>query len=199
MVIRNCSSDSLRSNKLEVNLTAIKDVLIIEPVIYKDERGLFTETYSEEKYCSYGIKEKFVQDNYSHSKKNTARGLHYQLDYPQGKLVRVLSGTVLDVVLDIRRGSPTFGKHIIVELNDIKLNQLYLPPGVAHGFFVKSDFADFEYKCTDYYHPEDEYGVSFNDPILDIELPSEQVIISSQDKSFVPLNEIPENQLPSMF
>ena len=181
-----------------ISKTKIKGVLLVKPEVFRDDRGLFIETYSEKKYFEKGLKEKFVQDNYSHSKKNTIRGLHYQLKNPQGKLVRVLRGKVLDVVVDIRQGFPTFGENVSVILDDTNFNQLYMPHGIAHGFFVISESVDFEYKCTDYYYPEDQYGIAYNDPFLDIKFPSDQVIISSQDKSFLPLKDVPKNLLPSL-
>ena len=181
---------------MEIRTTELEGVLLISPDIYRDERGLFMETYSHKKYSSYGLKEIFVQDNYSHSKKSTIRGLHYQLNKPQGKLVRVAKGCVLDVALDIRLNSPTFGDHVLIELDDVNFNQLYLPPGIAHGFYVKSEFADLEYKCTDYYDSKDQYGVLYSDPSLGINFPNELITISDQDKDFLPLSRIPKNHLP---
>ena len=156
---------------MEVELTPIEGVMIVKPVIYKDDRGFFTETYSKKKYYSVGIEEEFVQDNHSQSQKNTLRGLHYQSKKPQGKLVRVVRGEVMDVALDIRKGSKTFGKHVSVLLNDKNFYQLYMPPGIAHGFYVISETVDFEYKCTDFYSPENEKGVLWNDSELDIKWP----------------------------
>ena len=176
--------------------TSIEGVLLIEPNIYRDNRGFFLETYSENKYFEQGIKIKFVQDNFSSSKKNTLRGLHYQLKKPQGKLVRVSRGTVFDVALDIRKGSSSFGKYFSTILDDQKFHQLYMPPGVAHGFCVISNFADFEYKCTDFYSPENEKGVLWNDPELDIIWPVKNPILSAQDQSFFSLSKIPREQLP---
>lgn len=181
---------------MKVLSTDIDGVLLIKPDIFKDSRGIFLETYSESKYRAEGIREVFVQDNYSHSIKNTLRGLHYQLEHPQGKLVRVTKGSVLDYVLDIRKDSKTFGEHIMIELDDENFHQLYMPPGVAHGFFVKSQYADFEYKCTDYYFPEDQHGIQFLDPELNMEIPSKSLIMSTQDKSFLPLSRIKKNYLP---
>lgn len=181
---------------LSISKTKIKGVLLVKPEVFRDDRGVFIETYSKKKYFEQGLKEKFVQDNYSHSKKNTIRGLHYQLKNPQGKLVRVLRGKVLDVVVDIRQGSPTFGENVSAILDDTNFNQLYMPPGIAHGFLVISESADFEYKCTDYYYPKDQHGVLFSDPELGIEFSSSKIIISEQDKNFLPLNEIPKRCLP---
>ena len=144
---------------MEAEFTPLEGVIIIKPDIHKDDRGFFTETYSKDKYFSLGIKEEFVQDNYSRSKKNTLRGLHYQINKPQGKLVRVVNGKVLDVAVDVRKDSKTFGQYFSIFLDDINFYQLYMPPGIAHGFCVISEFVDFEYKCTDFYSPKNEKGV----------------------------------------
>ena len=181
---------------MQAIITNIVGVLLLKPDIYKDDRGFFLETYSEKKYSDQAIDSKFVQDNFSHSQKNILRGLHYQITKPQGKLVRVTSGSVYDVALDIRRDSPTFGQHFSTTLDDKNFNQLYMPPGIAHGFYVISDTADFEYKCTDYYHPEDEAGVLFNDPELDIKWPNKNPDVSERDAKFPRLSEIPKERLP---
>ena len=175
--------------------TSIEGVLLIEPNIYRDNRGFFLETYSENEYFEQGIKIKFVQDNLSSSKKNTLRGLHYQLKNPQGKLVRVSRGTVFDVALDIRKGSSSFGKYFSTILDDQKFHQLYMPPGIAHGFCVISNFADFEYKCTDFYSPENERGVLWNDPELAINWPIINPIVSTRDKAFKILSDISKEEL----
>ncbi len=177
--------------------TQIEGVLIVKPDIHRDDRGFFTETYSYKKYFDCGIKDNFVQDNYSHSKLNTIRGLHYQLKHPQAKLVRVIKGSVLDTALDIRLGSPTFGNSVTIELNDKDLKQLYLPEGIAHGFLVTSAYVDFEYKCSDYYFQNDQHGVLYTDPNLNLVIDSEHSLISSQDKSYKPLNQIPKSELPT--
>ncbi len=179
-----------------VKSTHIDGVKIVKPEVYRDDRGLFTETYSYKKYFSKGITDNFVQDNYSHSKKNTIRGLHYQLNNPQGKLVRVLKGSVLDTALDIRVGSPSFGESLTIELNDVEFTQLYLPPGIAHGFFVTSTYVDFEYKCSDYYFPDDQFGVSYKDPSLNLKYDSDNAFMSSLDEGYLPLDQIPEIELP---
>ena len=175
--------------------TSIEGVLLIEPNIYRDNRGFFLETYSENEYFEQGIKIKFVQDNLSSSKKNTLRGLHYQLKNPQGKLVRVSRGTVFDVALDIRKGSSSFGKYFSTILDDQKFHQLYMPPGVAHGFCVISNVADFEYKCTDFYSPENERGILWNDPELAINWPIINPIVSTRDKAFKMLSDISKEEL----
>jgi len=175
--------------------TSIEGVLLIEPDIYRDNRGFFLETYSEKRYFQKEIKIKFVQDNLSSSKKNTLRGLHYQLKNPQGKLVRVSRGTVFDVALDIRKDSSSFGKYFSTILDDQKFHQLYMPPGIAHGFCVLSNFADFEYKCTDFYSPENDRGILWNDPDLAINWPVKHPIVSSKDQGFKRLSEIPVEDL----
>ncbi len=180
---------------MEAELTPLEGVLIIKPDIHRDDRGFFTETYSKEKYFSLGIREEFVQDNYSRSKKNTLRGLHYQIKKPQGKLVRVINGRVLDVAVDIRQDSKTFGQYFSVFLDDVNFYQLYMPPGIAHGFCVVSEFADFEYKCTDFYSPKNEKGVLWSDPDINIDWPVENPIVSSKDLTFNQLKDIPKNEL----
>ena len=181
---------------MKVELTDIDGVFLIRPDVYRDHRGFFMETYSYNKYSEYGVTNTFIQDNHSHSVINTFRGLHYQLKNPQGKLVRVLKGAVIDIVLDIRLNSPTFGKCITFDLDDKDFLQIYLPPGMAHGFYVKSEFTDFEYKCTNYYFPEDQNGVSYKDTSLHLDFIPQNAIISDQDESFLSLNSIPESLLP---
>tara|TARA_Y200000002_G_scaffold217067_1_gene179098 strand:- start:581 stop:1126 length:546 start_codon:yes stop_codon:yes gene_type:complete len=180
---------------LEAELTPLEGVIIIKPDIYKDDRGFFTETYSKDKYYSLGIREEFVQDNYSRSKKNTLRGLHYQINKPQGKLVRVINGRVLDVAVDVRQDSKTFGQYFSVFLDDVNFYQLYMPPGIAHGFCVVSEFADFEYKCTNYYSPKNEKGVLWSDSDININWPVANPIVSSKDLTFNQLKDIPKNEL----
>ena len=176
--------------------TELPGVLIIEPRIFPDSRGHFFETFQSERYQQYGLPKQFVQDNFSRSMKNVVRGLHYQLERPQGKLVCVTHGRVLDVVVDVRLGSATFGKAITVELNDQNFRQVYMPPGFAHGFCVLSEWADFIYKCTDYYYPAGERGIYWNDPDLQISWPIETPILSEKDTVFPCLKDISEIQLP---
>ncbi len=180
---------------MEAELTPLEGVIIIKPDIYKDDRGFFTETYSKDKYYSLGIREEFVQDNYSRSKKNTLRGLHYQINKPQGKLVRVINGRVLDVAVDVRQDSKTFGQYFSVFLDDVNFYQLYMPPGIAHGFCVVSEFADFEYKCTNFYSPKNERGVLWSDSDININWPVANPIVSSKDLTFNQLKDIPKNEL----
>lgn len=180
---------------MEAELTPLEGVIIIKPDIYKDDRGFFTETYSKDKYYSLGIREEFVQDNYSRSKKNTLRGLHYQINKPQGKLVRVINGRVLDVAVDVRQDSKTFGQYFSVFLDDVNFYQLYMPPGIAHGFCVVSEFADFEYKCTNFYSPKNEKGVLWSDSDININWPVANPIVSAKDLTFNQLKDIPKNEL----
>lgn len=175
----------------------LSEVLIIEPALFKDARGYFFEGFQEKRYQAMGLKETFVQDNYSRSVKHTLRGLHYQLNYPQGKLVGVTAGKVFDVIVDIRQGSPTFSKWIGVELSDENARQVYIPRGFAHGFFVLSESADFYYKCTDYYVQHDDYGIAWNDSLINIQWPVQGLpVISKKDQEHLPLLAIPHDKLP---
>tara|TARA_B110000014_G_C20118002_1_gene591162 strand:+ start:1631 stop:2182 length:552 start_codon:yes stop_codon:yes gene_type:complete len=181
---------------MEVRQTNIPGVLIIKPKVHIDSRGLFTETFSSKRYEEAGIDYVFVQDNLSHSTKNVIRGLHYQIKKPQGKLVRVTRGRVFDVALDIRLNSPTFGSYFSTVIDDSDFCQIFLPPGIAHGFCVLSDCADFQYKCTDYYVTGDEGGVLWNDLDLNIDWPLKDPIVSKQDQKLRKLADIPKNLLP---
>jgi dTDP-4-dehydrorhamnose 3,5-epimerase len=156
---------------MKVIPTELPEVLIIEPTVHGDARGFFQETYHADRYAELGIRSTFVQDNHSRSGAGILRGLHYQLKHPQGKLVRVTQGVAFDVAVDIRKGSPTFGRWVGVTLSEDNFLQLYVPPGFAHGFCSLSERVDFLYKCTDYYHPVDEQGVLWNDPDLGITWP----------------------------
>ena len=152
--------------------TALPDVILIEPQIFRDARGFFLETYQREKYAAGGIDVDFVQDNHSRSARGTLRGLHAQLRRPQGKLIRVIEGEIFDVAVDIRRTSPSFGKWVGVWLSAENFHQLYIPPGFVHGFYVTSETAQVQYKCTDYYDPGGELTVLWNDPAIGIEWPA---------------------------
>ncbi|MEN9670280.1 MAG: hypothetical protein RL018_557 [Pseudomonadota bacterium] len=157
-------------NGLKATATGIADVLVVEPKVFGDQRGFFFESFNEEAFKQVtGVTTKFVQDNHSRSGKGVLRGLHYQIQQPQGKLVRVVSGEVLDVAVDIRRSSPTFGKSVSVTLSAENHKQLWIPPGFAHGFVVLSETADFLYKTTDYYAPAFERCILWNDPALGID------------------------------
>ena len=161
---------------MKVTPTAISDVLIIEPKVFGDARGFFYESFNQQAFNdATGTDFQFVQDNHSRSAKGVLRGLHYQIQQPQGKLVRVVSGTVFDVVVDIRKSSPTFGKWVGVELSEDNHKQLWVPPGFAHGFLVLSETADFLYKTTDYYAPAHERCIMWNDSTIGIQWPADSV------------------------
>lgn len=151
--------------------TSISEVVLIRPKVYGDARGFFTEWWHEAKFAAGGIEGRFVQDNHSRSIKHTLRGLHYQLHRPQGKLIRVVTGEIYDVAVDLRRSSPSFGRWVGTMLNAATHEMLWVPPGFAHGFLVLSDSADFLYKCTEFYAPEWDRTVRWNDPRLNIEWP----------------------------
>lgn len=167
---------------MKVQSTQIPGVLIVEPEVFGDDRGFFLESFNEREMRSIGIDAQFVQDNHSRSQRNVLRGLHYQINQPQGKLVRVVSGEVFDVAVDIRRDSPAFGKWVGIELSAENKRIFWLPPGMAHGFVVLSDSADFLYKATEYYAPKSERTILWNDPELGIEWPlAGQPILSAKD------------------
>ncbi|KTD30727.1 dTDP-6-deoxy-D-glucose-3,5-epimerase RmlC [Legionella moravica] len=178
--------------------TQIADVKIIEPTVYGDDRGFFYESFHHLRYQEMlGINDVFVQDNYSRSQKGVLRGLHFQSQFAQGKLVCVLAGEVFDVAVDIRIGSPTFGAWVGVILSSQNRRQLWVPKGFAHGFCVLSDSADFFYKCTDYYHPQSELSISYSDPQLAINWPIEsEVQLSAKDAAAKPLKLIDTKYLP---
>ena len=157
-------------------------VIVIEPDVYRDERGFFVETYRADKYSEAGLSLKFVQDNQSRSVRGTIRALHAQRNAPQGKLVRAVSGAILDVIVDIRRFSPTFLKWISVELSAENFRQIYVPPGFAHGICIVSEVAEIAYKCTDYYDPADELRIIWNDPAIGIKWPVSTPILSAKDR-----------------
>ena len=168
---------------MEVIQTEIPDVKIVKPKVYGDERGFFLETFEQKRYQEMlGISLNFVQDNHSQSQKNVLRGLHFQKENPQGKLVRVVRGEVFDVAVDIRKDSSTYGKWVGVILSEDNKSQLWIPPGLAHGFLVMSDIADFEYKCTNYYDPNSERCLLWNDPTVNINWPISTPILSEKDK-----------------
>jgi len=177
--------------------TAIPEVLLIKPKVFGDARGFFLETYNKESYMDAGFPDvEFVQDNHSRSSKGVLRGLHFQLHHPQGKLVQVATGSVFDVAVDIRVNSPTFGQWYGCVLSEENHHQLWIPPKFAHGFCVLSDTADFFYKCTDYYHPEDEGGLLWNDPKVGIDWPLAEPLLSEKDKLYSCLSQINHNSLP---
>jgi len=176
--------------------TALPGVLIVEPRVFSDVRGFFFETYREEFFRAHGLEVAFVQGNHSRSSRNTLRGLHYQLAHSQAKLCRVASGAVLDVVVDIRRGSPTFGQSESVVLSEENHRQIFIPRGFAHGFLVLSESADFLYKCDDYYHADDDHGVLWNDPQLGIDWGIACPVLSEKDGKLPKLADVPPEDLP---
>ena len=170
--------------------TELQGVTIIEPQVFGDQRGFFKETWHKERYQSMGIEVDFVQDNFSRSTKGVLRGLHFQKTKPQGKLIQCLAGEIYDVVVDINPQSATYGQHVGLYLNDENHRQLYIPPGYAHGFCVVSEVVDISYKCTDFYCPEDEGGLIWSDPDLDIAWPVEQPRLSAKDQVYPTLREL---------
>lgn len=162
-------------------------VLIIEPKVFDDGRGWFLESYHAQRYAAVGLPEMFIQDNHSLSEPGTIRGLHYQLRHAQAKLVRCVRGRVFDVAVDIRRGSPTFGRWAGVELSAENKRQCFIPAGFAHGFLVPTEVSEVEYKCTAYYAPDDQHGVIWNDPSIGIAWPVGRPILSEQDAKYGPL------------
>lgn len=182
---------------MKINKTNLPGVLHIEPKVFGDARGFFLETYNKERYMAAGFPDvDFIQDNHSRSSKGVLRGLHFQLNNPQGKLVQVATGSVFDVAVDIRAGSPTFGQWYGAILSEDNHHQMWIPPKFAHGFCVLSETADFCYKCTDYYHPEDEGGLLWNDSEVGIDWPLKEPLLSDKDKTSLKLSNIDESQLP---
>jgi dTDP-4-dehydrorhamnose 3,5-epimerase len=177
---------------MNVSETEIPGAIVIEPKVFGDGRGFFAELYQTERYVKYGVPPNFVQDNLSRSARGVLRGLHIQNPNPQGKLVTVLRGAVLDVAVDVRVGSPTFGRYVKVELNDENRRQFWLPRGLAHGFVVLSDSADFFYKCDDYYKPEDELVIKWDDPSLGIDWGHVTPQLSQRDRDARGLAELRE-------
>ena len=170
--------------KLTVEKCDIEGVLIITPEVREDARGYFMETYQKKDFEAVGVNVDFVQDNQSASRKGVLRGLHFQKQFPQDKLVRVIKGVVYDVCVDLREGSETFGKWMGVELSEQNKKQFFIPKGFAHGFLVLSDYAEFVYKCSDFYHPNDEGGIAYNDPDIAVKWPIEEgleLIMSEKD------------------
>jgi dTDP-4-dehydrorhamnose 3,5-epimerase len=178
-------------------LTELPDITIIEPKVFGDDRGYFAETWSQARYRDAGFPETFVQDNVSRSSKGVLRGLHFQNPKSQGKLVTVLEGEVYDVAVDVRVGSPSFGRAVGVMLSGDSKRQVYIPPGFAHGFCVTSESAIFMYKCTELYAPEAEKGIVWDDPDLGIRWPIERPTLSSKDASYPRLRDIDRSMLPT--
>ena len=170
--------------QIKVTNAPIKGLYIIEPTVHGDERGYFMETYNQRDMAEAGLNLVFVQDNQSMSTRGVLRGLHYQKTFPQAKLVRVLKGEVFDVAVDLRAGSETYGKWVGVYLSEENKKQFLIPRGFAHGFVVTSDYAEFAYKCDEFYHPEDEGGLLYNDPDIGVEWPDVgEIILSEKDKN----------------
>ena len=178
---------------MKITPAEIPEVLIVEPDVFGDARGFFMETWHAKKYAEHGLDVSFVQDNHSRSAQGVLRGLHYQREQAQGKLVRVSHGTVFDVAVDIRKGSPSFGRWVGVELSGENFKQLYVPPGFAHGFCVLSESADFIYKCTDFYAPEYEHSILWNDPDIGIDWPGSDFLVSEKDAQASRLKDMDEH------
>jgi len=174
----------------------LSEVIIVEPDVFGDQRGYFLETYQRLRYQDSGIDVTFVQDNLSFSRRGVLRGLHYQLPHEQAKLVHVIKGEIFDVVVDIRRGSPRFGKWVSVVLSEENKRQIFVPAGFAHGFCVLSETAYVLYKCSDFYSPESEGGVLWSDPQLNIEWPIADPLLSDKDAAYPHLKDIPFERLP---
>ena len=173
--------------KVQKNVGGIEGLCVIEPAVHGDSRGYFMETYNQRDMEEAGLNMVFVQDNQSCSTKGVLRGLHFQKEFPQGKLVRVIKGSVYDVAVDLRSSSETYGKYFGIELTEENKKQFYIPEGFAHGFLVLSDEAEFAYKCTDFYHPGDEGGLLWSDPEIGVDWPIEpgmELIISDKDKKW---------------
>jgi dTDP-4-dehydrorhamnose 3,5-epimerase len=182
---------------MKISKTTLDGVLIVEPDCFEDVRGAFMETYHEQRYSNSGISPVFVQDNLSYSVHGTLRGLHYQFDNVQAKLVQVIDGEIYDVAVDVRYGSPTFGQWIGVYLSSDNKKQLFIPEGFAHGFCVTSDRVIFMYKCSDFYTPESEGGILWSDPELSIDWPIATPILSEKDQKNPLLNDIGRERLPA--
>ncbi len=172
--------------------TGLPGVILIEPRVFRDDRGFFLESYHEQKFLASGVETRFVQDNHSGSILGTLRGLHLQRTKAQGKLIRVIKGEVFDVAVDVRLGSPTFRRWVGVTLSAENFRQLYIPPGFAHGFCVTSEIAEVEYKCTDFYAPEDELTLAWNDPEIGIAWPTSEPLLSVKDRAAKTLAEAGE-------
>lgn len=181
---------------MKVTRLSIPEVILLEPRAFGDSRGWFLETWQVQRYAEAGLPERFVQDNVSCSQRGVLRGLHYQQPHGQGKLVQSLRGEVFDVAVDIRVGSPTFGQYVGAMLTEANHHQLYVPPGFAHGFCVVSETAIFSYKCTEFYMPECEGSVLWNDPEIGIEWPVEAPQLSAKDAKALPLREVARERLP---
>jgi dTDP-4-dehydrorhamnose 3,5-epimerase len=181
---------------MKTTRTELEGVLIIEPPVFPDDRGYFMETFQQKRYHEIGIDTSFVQDNLSFSKKGTLRGLHFQHPHAQAKLVQVLQGEVLDVIVDIRKGSPTFGRWAGIRLSEQNKRQLFVPENFAHGYCVLSETALFTYKCSEFYNPACEKGIRWSDPNIGIQWPLADPILSDKDSRYPALKDIPPKDLP---
>jgi len=186
----------IHSASMERIATKIPDVILMRPTVREDARGFFFESYHAQTFAALGIKQNFVQDNHSKSSRGTLRGLHYQLKHAQAKLCRVVRGEVLDVAVDIRVGSPTFGQWVSATLSADNKLQIFIPHGFAHGFVTLSDSAEFLYKCSDFYFPEDEHGILWSDPDLGIDWGVSDPLLSEKDKNYPALARTPREHLP---
>ena len=181
---------------MEIEQTRLEGVLVIRPRVFRDDRGFFLESFQAKRYAEAGIKDEFVQDNHSRSRRGVLRGLHFQVRRPQAQIVTVMRGRVFDVVVDLRTAASTFGRWLAVELSDEGPRQLYMAPGFAHGFCVLSELADLHYKVSQYYDPTDEGGVVWNDPDLAIDWPLADPKVPARDAAFPRLRDIPASRLP---
>ena len=181
---------------MKIITTNLPGVIVFEPKKFGDKRGFFLETFRADVLQDAGINTQFVQDNHSRSSKGVLRGLHYQMTQTQGKLVRVATGAVFDVAVDVRHGSPTFGQWYGAQLDEDNMRMMYVPPGYAHGFVVLSDTTDFIYKCTNYYHPESEQGIAWDDPDIGIKWPITEIALSDKDKNNSRLKDQTSDKLP---
>ena len=182
---------------MKIKKTPLEGLLIIEPRIFGDDRGFFTETHHRQRYRACGIDRNFVQDNLSFSVKGTLRGLHFQIKKPQAKLVQALTGEIFDMAADLRPASATYGKWFGIQLSEKNQYQLFIPEGLAHGFCVLSDDAIFVYKCSDYYSPKTEHGLAWDDPDIGIQWPIKNPLLSEKDGQYPRLSEMDEKNLPA--
>ncbi len=196
MVIVSYRNHSTHEDNMNISTTSLPGVILIEPRLFSDNRGFFLETFNQNRFDQAGLNLNFVQDNHSRSCRGTLRGLHYQLKHPQGKLVYAVRGEILDVAVDIRRGSATFGRWVSVLLSEENHKQLYVPEGFAHGFCVLSETADVIYKCTDVYTPGDDYGLLWEDEALAIDWSISAPLLSDKDRQNPRLSEMPPENLP---